>query len=103
MVGVGNNDDGRLRKKVARRIQELAEGGLSKRARSRIAKLSAGLPYSAVRAVLALSGQPAFTLRGSAVVRTLARTGACVVSAGSVSLRSYAARAAEAQTRRFVS
>ena len=38
------NDDGRLRKNVAWRIQELAEGGLSERARSRIAKLSAGLP-----------------------------------------------------------
>jgi hypothetical protein len=33
-----------LRKKVAWRIQELVEGGLSKRARGRIAKLSAGLP-----------------------------------------------------------
>ena len=33
-----------LRKKVAWRIQELAEGGLSERARGRIAKLSAGLP-----------------------------------------------------------
>ena len=33
-----------LRKKVAWRIQELAEGGLSERARGRIAKLTAGLP-----------------------------------------------------------
>lgn len=33
-----------LRKKVAWRIQELAEGGLSERARSRITRLSAGLP-----------------------------------------------------------
>ena len=33
-----------LRKKVAWRIQELAEGGLSERARGRIAELSAGLP-----------------------------------------------------------
>lgn len=33
-----------LRKKVAWRIQELAEGGLSNRARDRIAKLSSGLP-----------------------------------------------------------
>lgn len=33
-----------LRKKVAWRVQELAEGGLSERARSRIATLSSGLP-----------------------------------------------------------